>query len=1184
MKRKLSILLAATMVASMLPTGVFAASVNNVTNVPSASTNSEWSLKEGNTTYAPQATFKASSVIPKGEMVTLTLSGAEWAFYNTGIGLDDGSTFKTTNNDYLERFEKRFSDPKALGDLENASTSPSVPENASSISANGSGANSQAYYNLAAAAVANPNSSDADNGAVSKPGADSDIPDVKVDYKYDAATGAVTINDTEILNRVGSLKEDEKLLGENTVAGLVYLDEDKYTLNGAQIEAIGGSTVKQLKDELATAKKNYSAEKKEYEAAIKVYEEAKIDYENAKAKYDTYGTDKYKEALDEAKVDLNNATTAFTKAQTAFDKAKDAILAQKQKIDDAATTLTSEIVAKQKAMAAAQKALDTAKANKEKNPSDPYYDVELEKAQKAYDDAKKAYDDIEFKTAARSSSSKTVTAVNFYDVTFDAANVISFRITEDLKVNDRIAIPLLVKVYDASPTISITSATGAISSNTYTIAKVSSGATLATISSAVSFAETANLYPIVISETNPGAFVTTTGKRTNDIRITLPAGFSWVATGKTSTGERTSGYITSNNKSINNGTKDGDIYQNDTANKKFDKLDYLAGKAVIDGSDNGILTISLTNDDYDSTANDNYISKITLTGAKIEASKSTAKEGDVKVNLKGTNLTSQTLVIAKYGDYKLKLSVDKVPDRIAGRSYMNDEENVESGVVRFSENVEDSWWANRRTEFVVNRGDIRAVQVKVLDDVTEAGDGDGSTTADGARTGITHAELTNGVRVVNAKEDLSGEVVANKDGVDGGNRDLYLNGYYDVAKSNGDSDFGKYMYITTLEGTNEDFRRFIMNEFVIESTRNNIASGERKTMADMELTFYVEVPALSDGVDKTEDKDLTVTLKAPGEEEQTVKITNLKEPITIERVNKDINLGYKTTELGAVTISENFVGGFVPVEKRSVMYKDQSSNKVEDRLKLYIDGDDPAVKAEMTYNIDNNDAPDTPKAVTDGKVVGDILISDGKIKRESTTLSKITITPTIDLKRFLPEGKYDFKVVGIDEIGSDVVIPDYVNIITAAENKNTKYASDVKIVADGTTTTMSVDGKEVTMNAAAYINEDDYVMLPLRDVAKALGISEDNISFVDGWATVAANGIFVQAKSGDTNLYINGNPVPMGTSAYINPANERMFLPIGFIANAFGIEKSWDGTTKTATLNPSVPVGTGSSTGETAAK
>lgn len=1167
MKRKLSILLAAAMVTSMLPVGVLGATENRITAVPQMTTNSEWSIKEGNVNTAPQLVFEASNDITAGEQVTLTLTGAEWAFYNIG-------NYDTNSNDvrnavqYTQGTDPDTGKTKYAPWISDKVASSNTIERQSVDPDGTSLSNSVAEQNLKAAARVYVQSRNTDGSTPT------------TDYDPGSSSGDNVTVDTSVT----------KL----TVTDRVYANANDYNsiYNGTNTPYTAYNT----------ALNNYNTAVANYNTALNDLNSKKATYNNMAAGYDKdyyYTTTMIpaQNAHDVAETAKNNTATVL----------KSAIQVINSRIDTLRTTSASN----RSNLTTLASTYNTAKANLDSlislniaTPADyqKVYDAALAFNNKATETQNKiissndgvsssetladvayvpytdATGNTTYPVTASRDATKTVGKINFKEVNFEAYNVLSFRLNQNIVKGDKIAIPLLVKVYETSPTVQITSPTGQFTSSNFTIASVSTAATVVTTGSTPSFADTANLEPIVISESTPGAFKSN-DRYTNFIRLTLPSGFAWVKTGtspwsKVTTGtgvtyEKSggldvSGWVTSTNSSINRNA-------NITTGTSNDEARYRAGSAIIDPNDNGVLVVALSADNsFKYNTEVNAISKITVTNAKISSKKATAKEGDVTANITGQNVTSQKLTLAVYGDYKILFDVKDgtVVDRVAGRSYLKDSDNVKSSVVRFEENVENSWYPERRTEFVVNKGDIRAVDVKVLDSVTSAGDG---TATD---LGISHGELVNGVTVTNTVEDLSGNTITqanvDKDTVlDGDNEKDFKRGYF----KGGTRDFGDYLYITSNEGSNRDFRRFVMNEFNVASTLNNIKTGERKSRTQMELTFYVEVKALSDGWNKPEDKDLTLTLQggAVAEKDQrTIKITNLKEPLTIsEYKTTDVNLGYQNVPLDTVTVTENFVAGFQPVFNSPAV-------KGNDDLKFRVMTTD-ALKdnASAGAGLGANEAADTPQGVTDGKVVGDVLIKDHKVIRESSEISKIMITPTVDLVRYIPVGKYPVELQHIDELGSNVELPDFINVITAAENQTTNYASDVKIVVDGKTTVMKVGDKEFTMNAPAF-NKDDLTMLPLRDVAKALGISENNIGYDDetGYATIGAFNRIINVKDGSKIMKLDGGDVPMLGAAYIDPTTQRMYVPIGDLARALNIQTQWDEATNTATLNPTVKTGT----------
>lgn len=90
-------------------------------------------------------------------------------------------------------------------------------------------------------------------------------------------------------------------------------------------------------------------------------------------------------------------------------------------------------------------------------------------------------------------------------------------------------------------------------------------------------------------------------------------------------------------------------------------------------------------------------------------------------------------------------------------------------------------------------------------------------------------------------------------------------------------------------------------------------------------------------------------------------------------------------------------------------------------------------------------------------------------------------------------------------------------------------------------------------------------MLPTRAISEALGATvnwDDETQSV----SILSGSRIISMKVGDRTMYINGTPIPMNTAPEIS--NDRVFIPVRDMANAFGIKNiDWDEKTSTITLN-----------------
>lgn len=104
--------------------------------------------------------------------------------------------------------------------------------------------------------------------------------------------------------------------------------------------------------------------------------------------------------------------------------------------------------------------------------------------------------------------------------------------------------------------------------------------------------------------------------------------------------------------------------------------------------------------------------------------------------------------------------------------------------------------------------------------------------------------------------------------------------------------------------------------------------------------------------------------------------------------------------------------------------------------------------------------------------------------------------------------------------------------------------------------------------------KDDRTFVPLRFVLEFL---KNDVWYMDSTksANIESEYMLFFVQDGNTSLYcINKSTgerkdVLMDTSAYIDPTENRMYLPIRFLAEAMGYTVGWDEVTETVTLDKS---------------
>ncbi|MCD8037149.1 MAG: copper amine oxidase N-terminal domain-containing protein [Clostridiales bacterium] len=157
---------------------------------------------------------------------------------------------------------------------------------------------------------------------------------------------------------------------------------------------------------------------------------------------------------------------------------------------------------------------------------------------------------------------------------------------------------------------------------------------------------------------------------------------------------------------------------------------------------------------------------------------------------------------------------------------------------------------------------------------------------------------------------------------------------------------------------------------------------------------------------------------------------------------------------------------------------------------------------------------------------------------------------------------YDFN--GIFEYDEVTINDSYVEVVTAARDQDDSTTSRKIIITIGATT-MTVGTETITLDAPAYINSEDYTMLPVRAISEAFGatVTWDDASKT---VTVLSGQRIISMTIGSKTMYINGTPVAMNTAAEIT--SDRTFIPVRDLANALGISAiDWNEASATVTLN-----------------
>ncbi|MEG6522867.1 copper amine oxidase N-terminal domain-containing protein [Desulfotomaculum sp. 1211_IL3151] len=333
----------------------------------------------------------------------------------------------------------------------------------------------------------------------------------------------------------------------------------------------------------------------------------------------------------------------------------------------------------------------------------------------------------------------------------------------------------------------------------------------------------------------------------------------------------------------------------------------------------------------------------------------------------------------------------------------------------------------------------------------------------------------------------------------------------------------------------------------------NIENGTKKTAAKIEVDFEVSVQA-----NKSGDIEAVVSGKSGGEGE--IVIAKAVAPVSVESVAKaQLKIGVQDQPMSDIIITETAAG--------NILEKD-SYNK------------DGQIVVKLPANIEWGANPKVE--VTEGnlEIDEDNIDTSGSylyipVDSESSKASKIKISNIIvDINRVVPEGPVEAKIMGNALVENNKESEGWLDDAkpTGDDKGNVgtldagEFDTDnvVKVVVGTVVTPAPEAGTAVfnvgssiytaggvtkVMDAAPYIKEGR-TYVPVRYLALALGVAEEDIAFENGVVTLTKGESVVTLTIGSTVLTQNDSTVTMDVAPEVN--NGRTMLPARFVAEAFG--------------------------------
>ncbi|MGN1231444.1 MAG: copper amine oxidase N-terminal domain-containing protein, partial [Anaerotignum sp.] len=345
--------------------------------------------------------------------------------------------------------------------------------------------------------------------------------------------------------------------------------------------------------------------------------------------------------------------------------------------------------------------------------------------------------------------------------------------------------------------------------------------------------------------------------------------------------------------------------------------------------------------------------------------------------------------------------------------------------------------------------------------------------------------------------------------------------------------------------------------------------------------------------------DVTLTLGGDAfEDEQEVVIAKFVAPYTVEAAQNDLIIDYRNTEVPTTVVVKEAEAGLwkkgmefiFGIEKME--FEDDATYTVDDESGMEV----KSIKnVDMGFKVDEESDDEAAVVTIDGislymernipagaydlklgtsagdaMMTTDVLFTEEHGEDCPSTAHDHDATPNYYGYKVADLADWDYVTVGGDKVWiaeSSTVKEGFVNVITAGRDQDD--ASFTKKVVVPVGESYIVAGEEtVTLDVPAYISAAGYTMLPVRAVAVALGINNNNVLWDQATKTVTIlyGQRIITMSAGQKVVYVNGSAIPASASVEIKDG--RTFLPMRDLATALGVtDITWDAATKTATLN-----------------
>lgn len=361
-----------------------------------------------------------------------------------------------------------------------------------------------------------------------------------------------------------------------------------------------------------------------------------------------------------------------------------------------------------------------------------------------------------------------------------------------------------------------------------------------------------------------------------------------------------------------------------------------------------------------------------------------------------------------------------------------------------------------------------------------------------------------------------------------------------------------------------DYEKFEFARRTLDATEEGQDAGELK----FTLTLVAEPGFTGD-----------VTLKVDGaglDKAQEVKIAKFVAPYTVEASQNNLIIDYRNTKIPTNIVVKEAEDGLWKKNSQFVFgvdkfedddFENDATYTVDDKSDLEV----KTIKDKLGFKIDKESADDAA-TVTISNIS---LYMSRNLAAGAYDLQLNTTGSDAFMKQAIlapagvdaDEATVKYQYYDNDAHFDEVVKEGFVNIITAGRDKDDASFTKKVVVPVGEKYIIAGE-EQVALDVPAYISAAGYTMLPVRAVATALGINNNNVLWNQASRTVTIlyGQRIITMVAGQKVVTVNGNTIP--ASATVQIKDGRTFLPMRDLATALGVtDITWDAATKTATMN-----------------